>query len=64
MGIEDQLTANRARRAAAHTETLDAATEMETLVRAAFDAGLTGPQIAGLTGVSKRRTYQIRDGVR
>ena len=38
--------------------------EFAELVRAAFVAGHTGPEIAAVSGVSKERIYQIRDGRR
>jgi hypothetical protein len=38
--------------------------ELAELIRAAFDAGHTGPQIAAAAGLSTPRTYQIRDGRR
>lgn len=38
--------------------------ELADLVRAAFAAGHTGPEIGSAAGMSKERTYQIRDGRR
>ena len=38
--------------------------ELQELVRAAFAAGHTGPQIAAAAGLSRERVYQIRDGRR
>ena len=38
--------------------------ELPELIRNAFDAGYTGPQIATVARVSKERTYQLRDGRR
>jgi hypothetical protein len=60
----EAITANRARyrKLAEQTDTLD--TELAKLVRTAFEAGHTGPEIAAASGLSTPRTYQIRDGRR
>jgi hypothetical protein len=60
----EQIADNRARRreVAAEASVLD--DELGKLVRAAFDEGHTGPQIAQVARLSKPRVYQIRDGRR
>lgn len=38
--------------------------QRDDLIRLALLSEVPGPQIAGVTGLSKQRVYQIRDGVR
>lgn len=64
MDILDAIRANRAqhREHIAEVDALDA--HLRELVKAAFDQGHTGPELASVLGISKERVYQIRDGRR
>ncbi|MEP9391211.1 hypothetical protein ABLE94_02980 [Gordonia sp. VNK1] len=63
----ERIAANRHKRDE-HTAAIAALDEElagpDGLVRAAFDAGATGPRIASVARLSKQRVYQVRDGVR
>jgi hypothetical protein len=58
------ITANRQRWRTHTEETRRIDVELAELIRAAFEAGHTGPEIAAAAGLSTPRTYQIRDGRR
>jgi hypothetical protein len=58
------ITANRTRYRKLNEQTHELTAELVELVRAAFNAGHTGPEIAAAAGLSPERTYQIRDGRR
>lgn len=58
------ITANRQRWRTHTEETRRIDDELAELIRAAFEAGHTGPEIAAAAGLSTPRTYQIRDGRR
>ena len=60
----DKIAANRERHEIDHAKVQAHDDELLALVRDAFAAGYTGPQIAAAARVSKERTYQIRDGRR
>lgn len=60
----EKITANRERHEINRTKTQADDDELLELIREAFAAGYTGPQIATVARVSKERTYQIRDGRR
>lgn len=64
MGVLDDIADNRRRKQALKEQgdRLDAA--LAELVRAAFDEGCTGPEIAKVARTSAPRIYQIRDGRR
>lgn len=64
MDCLSQIAQNRARRReiAAEASVLDE--RLGHLVRAAFENGHTGPEIAQVAQLSKPRVYQIRDGRR
>lgn len=64
MDILDCIRANRERHRE-HTEAADALdSQLQSLVKTAFEQGHTGPQLAAVLGISKERVYQIRDGRR
>lgn len=58
------IAQNRVRYRALGAELTAVEAEFAELIRAAFAAGRTGPEIAAVAQVSKERTYQIRDGRR
>lgn len=60
----EQVAAIRDQRRAVAEQLAALDAELEVAVKAAFAAGHTGPQIATAAGLSKPRTYQIRDGRR
>lgn len=64
MDILDAIRANRERHRehTAAADTLDS--QLQDLVKIAFEQGHTGPQLASVLGISKERVYQIRDGRR
>ncbi|WP_207842624.1 hypothetical protein [Williamsia soli] len=60
----DQVAAIRDQRKEVAAQLAQLDEQLEVAVKAAFEAGHTGPQIATASGLSKPRTYQIRDGRR
>ncbi|MCW2649924.1 MAG: hypothetical protein JWR32_900 [Mycobacterium sp.] len=60
----EQIAENRARRRQVAAEASFLDEQLRKLVRAAFEDGHTGPQIARMAQLSKPRVYQIRDGRR
>jgi hypothetical protein len=47
---------------AAYVAVGDAQTRLQSALRAAFAAGLDGPRLAEILGVSPSRVYQLRSG--
>lgn len=60
----EKIAANRRKQRELADEIRTADVELAELVRSAFAAGHTGPEIAAAAGISKERIYQIRDGRR
>lgn len=60
----DEIARNRRNSRELATELGKLDDELADLIRLAFAAGFTGPEIGAAAGISKERTYQIRDGRR
>ncbi|AFL47959.1 hypothetical protein AVANI_48 [Mycobacterium phage Avani] len=64
MSLLDEIAAVRDLRIALSKASTEVDDRLTKLIREAFEAGFTGPQIAEHAGISKARVYQIRDGLR
>ena len=60
----EELQANRRKRRNLADKIAYVDEELADLVRQAFAAGYTGPEISVAANLSKARVYQIRDGRR